>query len=246
MEKQVIDFGMVVRAFNAYASAGDMIERAQNIKMESRKAIVEFIRAHAGKENWTSELNAQVKADIDAMPPGICTDKTGLLGVIKTCCEYSIMPTTVNANRLRKKHKTWTDLNGKSVPNTYEKKHKDKPTASTTPATPATPLNALALATMQPGAATPATPTPTPTPASKASTKPTTPQKSETPTHPLNSNVSSPDAPISAREHFGILFTQMLKNETFRGEYTEILAMMLDIDKATLTRCMVQARDEIK
>ena len=71
-------------------------------------------------------------------------------------------------------------------------------------------------------------------------------QKGSKTIHPLTSNVSSSDAPISAREHFGILFDQMLKNETFRGEYVEVLACMLEVDKATLTRCMVQARDTIK
>ena len=190
---------------------------------------------------------------------------TAWLGVLRTCLEYQILPTDKNADRLRKA-KIWTGLNGngKMNPNWVDPKApkvEPTPTATDTDEKKADAIvaaverqikkeddekmkqisavgNALALATMQRGAATPM--------ATTASVKPTTPQKTEGKVAPLHANVSSSDAPLSAREHFGVLFTQLLKNETFRGEYCEILAMMLEVDKATLTRCMVQARDEIK
>ena len=159
------------------------------------------------------------------------------LGVIKTCLELQILPTDKNADRLRKA-RVWTGLNGngKVNPNWVDPKAKKPETAAPATAAPAT----AAPATAAPATAAPATTL------KAVSVKATTPQKQTETIHPLTSNVSSSDAAISPREHFGILFDQMLKNETFRGEYVEVLACMLEVDKSTLTRCMVQARDTIK
>jgi len=73
--------------------------------------------------------------------------------------------------------------------------------------------------------------------------KPVTAQKASEPVHPLTSNVSSSEAPISPREHCGILLDQLFKNEAFRSEFAPILAMCLDSNVATVTRCLVEARD---
>ena len=225
MNKQInnsVDFSAAVRGIVTYAASNETIERATQARFESRKIVADFVRTAHGME-W-KKIQKPIKAAIESLAVGIVADKNGLLGVIKTCCEYGIMPTTLNADRLRKA-KTWTDLNGKIIPNGYGKVHTKS------------------------GAGQKATATPTATPTttgSKAASKAATPQKGNETIHPLHASVSSVDAPISAREHFGILFDQMLKNETFRGEYVEVLACMLEVDKATLTRCMVQARDTIK
>lgn len=215
---------------------------------ELRKAIVPFFKEH--KDDKWSSLGKSIKAAIVAA--GV-KDVDGLLGVLKTSFEYGILPTEQNADRLRKRE-TWVSWNGAVVPNSYGKVHKPKE-ESATPQTVPAPISQK-IEAMQAnvdavfGTASPTIPAHTitqpQTPPKVPSTKPVTAQKTQESVHPISSNVSSSDEPISPREHFGILFAQMLKNETFRTEYTEILAMMLDVDKATLTRCMVQARDEIK
>lgn len=155
------------------------------------------------------------------------------LGVIRTCLEYQILPTDKNADRLRKA-KVWVGLNGngKINPNRVD----PAPTTAPTTTAPATTAPTVTAPT--------ANQTQTTTKAPSVSA--TTPQKAEDKVHPLTSNVSSTDAPLSAREHFKVLFNQLTKNETFREEYCGILALMLDVEKSTLTRCMVQAADEVK
>lgn len=249
MEKQAIDFSAVVRGIVTYAASNETIERATQARFESRKIVADFVRTAHGME-W-KKVSKQVKAAIDSLAVGIVADKNGLLGVIKTCCEYGIMPTTLNADRLRKA-KTWTDLNGKVIPNGYGKVHtkegagqKAKPLESASVQAVSAPLNALALATMQPGAnvATPAVP-PASNTGKAVSAKPVTAQKADTPIHPISSNVSGDsEAPISPREHCAILMDQLFKNEAFRSEFAPILAMCLDSNVATVTRCLVEARD---
>lgn len=236
MEKQVIDFSVAIRGVVTYASSSETIERAQSARFESRKVVADFVRM-AHDQQWKT-ISKPIKAAIDSLAVGIVADKVGLLGVIKTCCEYSIMPTTLNADRLRKA-KTWTTLEGKVIPNGYGKVHTKPGAGQKAPAQLDASKTVPAPATTAPAAQTQTTP-------KAPSAKPATAQKAEDKVHPLTSNVSSTDAPLSAREHFKVLFNQMLKNETFREEYTSILALMLDVEKATLTRCMVQAADEIK
>lgn len=194
---------------------------------ELRKKIVPFFKEHKD-EKWSS-LGKSIKAAIVAA--GV-KDVDGLLGVLKTSFEYSILPTEQNADRLRKRE-TWVSWSGVVVPNTYGKVH--KPKEETAPVqTDSTPI-------------APVVQTQTTAPAQTAlkavSVKATTPQKASEPVHPLNSNVSSSDAPISAREHCGILLDQLFKNEAFRSEFAPILAMCLDSNVATVTRCLVEARD---
>ena len=227
-----------IRAIVAYAEASSVIERATQTRTESRKLVAEFVRDAHGKE-W-KKISKSVKAAIDGLTVGIVADKVGLLGVIKTCCEYGIMPTTLNADRLRKA-KTWTTIDGKIVPNGYGKVHtkegagqKAKPVESATPQTVSAPI--------APIVQTPTT-APAQTPLKAVSVKPGTPQKGSETTHPLTSNVSSSDAPISPREHCGILLDQLFKNDAFRSEFAPILAMCLDSNAATVTRCLVEARD---
>ena len=238
-----INMNDTIRAIVAYAEASSVIERASQTRMESRKLVAEFVRDAHGKE-W-KKISKSVKAAIDGLTVGIVADKVGLLGVIKTCCEYGIMPTTLNADRLRKA-KTWTTIDGKIVPNGYGKVHTkegagQKATATPTTTAPATTAPATTAPTTAPTTATP-TATPTTT-GSKAPAKPVAAQKPQETSHPLTSNVSSSDAPISAREHCGILLDQLFKNDAFRSEFAPILAMCLDSNVATVTRCLVEARD---
>jgi len=249
MEKQAIDFSVAIRGIVTYAASQETIDRAMETRFESRKVVVDFVRM-AHDQQWKT-ISESVKAAIDSLAVGIVADKVGLLGVIKTCCEYSIMPTTLNADRLRKA-KTWTTLEGKVIPNGYGKVHTkpgagkkapaqlDASKTTTAPAAPATPSGYWSSATTTPAASK------TQTTPKAVSAKATTAQKAEDKVHPLTSNVSSSDAPLTPREHFKVLFNQMLKNETFREEYASILALMLDVEKSTLTRCMVQAADEVK
>lgn len=239
MEKQAIDFNVVVRGIVTYAASSETIERATQSRFEARKIVADFVRTAHGME-W-KKVSEQVKAAIDSLTVGIVSDKNGLLGVIKTCVEYGIMPTTLNADRLRKA-KTWTDLNGKVIPNGYGKVHtKEGAGQKAAPQTVPAPLNALALATMQPGAnATTAT-----TPASKAPTKPVTPQKAETAIHPITSNVSSSEEPISSQEHFTTLWMQISKNDAFKLEFVDMMAAALDVSRATLTNIMWQSAEQI-
>lgn len=235
MTKQAIDFNVAIRGVVTYASSSETIERAQSARFESRKVVADFVRM-AHDQQWKT-ISKPIKAAIDSLAVGIVADKVGLLGVIKTCCEYSIMPTTLNADRLRKA-KTWTTLEGKVIPNGYGKVHKKEGAGKK-----ATAPTATAPATTAPA---PTTQTQPQTPSKAVSAKPATPQKADDKVHPLTSNVSSSDTPISPREHFKVIFNQLTKNEAFREEYCSILALMLDIEKSTLTRCMVQAADEVK
>ena len=214
---------------------------------ELRKAIVPFFKAHA-EDKW-AKLGKDIKAAIIAA--GV-KDVDGLLGVLKTSFEYGILPTEQNADRLRKRE-TWVSWAGVVVPNTYGKVHKPKEETPTAPTieeaekmvdkqiadmdkahakAAAASLdkveNVLGLATM----------TTDPAPA-----KPTTPQKAREPVHPISSNVSSTEEPISPREHCAILLDQLFKNDAFRSEFAPILAMCLDSNVATVTRCLVEARD---
>lgn len=253
MEKQVaVDIVDAVKAMNGYAALQESVERMNQKKGELRLVIVPFIKANMGKDKWTKQLNKQVKDAIESIPVGLCSDKVGLLGVIKTCCEYGIMPTTVNANRLRKLNKTWTTVEGKIIPNGYEKVHAEKPTPALTEAEAekivdkqieamdkeetkkaTTSLNkvenALGLATM----------TSDPAPA-----KPVAAQKAQVKGDVPRPNVSGDsEAPISPREHCAILLDQLFKNESFRSEFAPILATMLDSNVGIVTRCLVESRD---
>jgi len=254
----VVDMGAIVRGFVAYAESTETIERAQSVRFESRKIVADFVRANHDKQ-WKT-IQKPIKAAIDGIAVGIVKDKVGLLGVVKTCIEYSIMPTTLNADRLRKA-KTWVSVDGKNIPNTYGKVHTKegagkKASAPTVPANPVLSAadaekivdkqleaidkaetkkasssldkvgNALDLATMTP---------------SKATAPQTGQGKGEIP----RANVSNSDAPIHPIEHCSLLLDQLTKNEAFREIYAPILAIMLEVDKVTLTRCIVQARDEM-
>jgi hypothetical protein len=183
------------------------------------------------------------------------------LGVLRTCLEYQILPTDKNADRLRKA-KVWTGLNGngKTNPNWKPKEEPAKQETVSTPTAPAlnpvlSAADAEKIVDKQIAAM------------DKAETKKAaaaldklenvldaatmTPSKGTTPQNPAakaeipRANVSNSDAPIPAREHCGILLDQLFKNESFRSEYAPILALMLDVEKSTLTRCMVQARDAL-
>lgn len=233
-----IDFCAAIRGIVTYAASSETIERATQARFGSRKSVAEFVRTAHGME-W-KKIQKPIKSAIDSLAVGIVSDKNGLLGVIKTCCEYGIMPTTLNADRLRKA-KTWTDLNGKIIPNGYGKVHtkegagqKAKPLESASVQTDSAPSSTTIPETIiVPPQTAPKVP----------SVKATTPQKTETPIHPISSNVSSSEEPISAREHCGILLDQLFKNDAFRSEFAPILAMCLDSNVATVTRCLVEARD---
>lgn len=241
MNKQAnnaINFGMVVRGIVTYAASNETIERATQARFESRKIVADFVRTAHGME-WKT-IQKPIKSAIDSLAVGIVADKVGLLGVIKTCVEYGIMPTTLNADRLRKA-KTWTDLNGKIIPNGYGKVHtkegagkKAKPAELDGLKTVSAPIAPIVQTQ---------TTAPAQTPSKVPSAKPVATQKQPETIHPLTSNVSSSDAPISPREHCGILLDQLFKNESFRGEFAPILAMCLDSNVATVTRCLVEARD---
>jgi hypothetical protein len=205
---------------------------------ELRKKIVPFFKEHKD-EKWSS-LGKSIKAAIIAA--GV-NDVDGLLGVLKTSFEYNILPTEQNADRLRKRE-SWVSWSGMVVPNTYGKVHKPKEeTAPISQKIEAMQANVDAVF----GTASPTIQTQTitqpKTPSKAVSVKPVTPQKSEPPIHPLTSNISSSEEPISAREHCGILLDQLFKNEAFRSEFAPILAMCLDSNVATVTRCLVEARD---
>jgi hypothetical protein len=216
---------------------------------ELRKVIVPFFKAH--KDDKWAKLGKDIKAAIIAAE---VKDVDGLLGVLKTSFEYGILPTEQNADRLRKRE-TWVSWAGVVVPNTYGKVHKPKeetPTPTLTEAEAEKIVdkqieamdkahakeavasldkleNVLGLATMT---------------THPAPVKPTTPQKAAVKGDVPRPNVSGDsEAPISPREHCGILLDQLFKNDAFRGEFAPILAMCLDSNVATVTRCLVEARD---
>jgi hypothetical protein len=191
---------------------------------ELRKKIVPFFKEHQG-DKWSS-LGKSIKAAIVAA--GV-KDVDGLLGVLKTSFEYNILPTEQNADRLRKRE-SWVSWSGVVVPNTYGKVHKPKEETATTQTAPTSTIPE----------ATKAQPQTTP---KAVSVKPVTTQKTQEAIHPLTSNVSSSEESISPREHCGILLDQLFKNEAFRSEFAPILAMCLDSNVATVTRCLVEARD---
>ena len=163
------------------------------------------------------------------------------LGVIKTCLELQILPTDKNADRLRKA-RVWTTLsgNGKVNPNWIDPKApKPEPEASKPEPEASKP---------EPEASKPEPEASKPEPEAKTASNPpskgTAPQKGGETIHPLTSNISGgSETPISPREHCGILLDQLFRNEVFRGEFAPILAMCLDSNVATVTRCLVEARD---
>ena len=230
-----VDMGAIVRGFVSYAESTETIERAQSVRFESRKIVADFVRANHDKE-W-KKIQKPIKAAIDGIAVGIVKDKVGLLGVVKTCIEYGIMPTTLNADRLRKA-KTWVSVEGKNVANTYGKVHKVAGAGQTAKPTeianaPTVPALAQTQTATAPQADTPKAP----------SVKPATPQTAQPKAEIPRANVSSSEEPIPAREHCGILLDQLFKNESFRSEFAPILAACLDSNVATVTRCLVEARD---
>jgi hypothetical protein len=240
MEKQAsntVDMGAIVRGFVAYAESTETIERAQSVRFESRKIVADFVRANHGKD-W-KKIQKPIKAAIDGIAVGLVKDKIGLLGVVKTCIEYSIMPTTLNADRLRKA-KTWISVDGKSIPNGYNKVHAEKPAlAPEAPPAPTSKLESFqkAVDALLPPETAPEGPKVVPV-------KPATPQKSVGKGEVVRVNVSGDsEAPISSREHCAILLDQLFKNDAFRAEFAPILATMLDSNVATVTRCLVESRD---
>jgi hypothetical protein len=242
MEKQVSELESFVNNCIGYSANSVRISALKEeqaglvaANSELRKSIVPFFKAHAS-EKW-SKLGKEIKAAI--VTAGV-KDVDGLLGVLKTSFEYKILPTEQNADRLRKRE-TWVSWAGVVVPNTYGKVHAEKPAPATTaPATtaPAT----TAPATTAPATTAPATTAPATT-APAASVKATTPQSAAAKGDVPRPNVSSTDAPISAREHCELLLDRLFKNESFRGEFAPILATMLDSNVSTVTRCLVEARD---
>lgn len=210
-----------------------------NANGELRKLIVPFFKANQDKK-W-SELSKGIKAAI--VKAGV-KDVAGLLGVLRTSFEYKVLPTQQNADRFRKLE-TWVGWNGMVIPNTYGKVHTKegagkKASAPTVPAS----LTITAQTTDKAvdkfvNATTPSTPTPTP------AVKAATPQKDTSKGEIPRANVSNSDAPIHPIEHCSLLLDQLTKNEAFREIYAPILALMLDVEKSTLTRCIVQARDEM-
>lgn len=248
-----------VESFESYASDSKAIGELKNRLEDARKILEPVIKAHkipvddnkAWKEKrviffplvQTLELPIDDngnKMDLDAISQ---TERKKMdariaawLGVIRTCLEYQILPTDKNADRLRKA-RLWTGLNGngKVNPNWIDPKA-PKIEAHVIQETTSVPtVTASSVVTETKGE--PKTPPKAP------SVSAATPQKASEPVHPLTSNVSSPDAPLSAREHCGILLDQLFKNEAFRGEFAPILAMCLDSNVATVTRCLVEARD---
>ena len=261
MEKQAskVDLGTTIRGFVAYAESSETIERAQSVRFESRKIVADFVRANHDKQ-WKT-IQKPIKAAIDGIAVGIVKDKAGLLGVVKTCIEYGIMPTTLNADRLRKA-KTWVSVDGKNVANTYGKVHTKegagkKPSAPTVPALNPVlsvddaekivdkQLEAIDKAETKKAAAALDEMENVLDLATMTTSKATTTQKGTAKGEVPRANVNNSDAPIPAREHCSILLDQLFKNESFRSEYAPILSLMLDVEKATLTRCLVQARDEM-
>ena len=200
---------------------------------ELRKAIVPFFKAHA-EEKW-SKLGKEIKAAIIAAE---VKDVDGLLGVLKTSFEYKILPTEQNADRLRKRE-TWINWNGVIVPNTYGKVHKPKE-ETTTPTAPTPPAKLEAFQKAVDSLIPPIVQEPP----KAASISPTTPQKAQGKAEVPRVNVSGDgEAPLSPREHCAILLDQLFKNDAFRGEFAPILAMCLDSNVATVTRCLVESRD---
>lgn len=249
-----------VESFESYASDSKAIGELKNRLEDARKILEPVIRAHkipvddnkAWKEKrviffpLVQALELPIddngnKMDINAISQ---TERKKMdarvaawLGVIRTCLEYQILPTDKNADRLRKA-KIWTGLNGngKMNPNWVDPKASkiEAPVIQETTSVQTVP--ALPVVTETKGE--PKTPTKAP------SVSAVTPQKTEGKTHPLVSNVSGDsEAPISPREHCGILLDQLFKNEAFRSEFAPILAMCLDSNVATVTRCLVEARD---
>jgi hypothetical protein len=236
MEKQVNEIQEFVTDCLAYSGNAVRIaalkeEQAGLISANSdlRKAIVPFFKAHA-EEKW-SKLGKEIKAAIVAAE---VKDVDGLLGVLKTSFEYKILPTEQNADRLRKRE-TWVNWAGVIVPNTYGKVHKPKE-ETTTPTAP-TKVEAFQKAV---DSLIPPIVQETPI---VASTKPVAAQKAAAKGDIPRPNVSNSEEPISPREHCAILLDQLFKNDAFRGEFAPMLAMCLDANVATVTRCLVEARD---
>jgi hypothetical protein len=237
MEKQVNEIQEFVTDCLAYSGNAVRIaalkeEQAGLISANSdlRKAIVPFFKAHA-EEKW-SKLGKEIKA---AIVVAEVKDVDGLLGVLKTSFEYKILPTEQNADRLRKRE-TWVNWAGVIVPNTYGKVHKPKE-ETTTPTAPAK-LEAFQKAVDS------LIPPIVQEPSKAASAKPVAAQKDAVKGEVLRPNVSGDsEPPISPREHCGILLDQLFKNDAFRAEFAPILAMCLDANVATVTRCLVEARD---
>lgn len=246
-----------VESFEAYAADSKSMGELKARLEDARKVLEPVIKAHkiaiddnkAWKEKraiffpLVKELEWPALDEDDYAPSDSAIKQANAriaawLGVIRTCLEYQILPTDKNADRLRKA-KVWTGLNGngKVNPNWVDPnapKVEAKPVESASVQTDSTPMAPViqtqTKATEQ-------------TALKAVSVKPVTPQKASEPVHPLTSNVSSTDAPISAREHCGILLDQLFKNEAFRSEFAPILAMCLDSNVATVTRCLVEARD---
>ena len=116
---------------------------------ELRKKIIPYFKKNEDKP-WGT-----IKGPIKMMIAEVkAKDPNGLLGVLKTCFEYQIMPTQANADRLRKAE-AWTNWNGTVGRNRYKPVHaKEAPAPA--PAEGQTVEAALAALTTQTTATAPA------------------------------------------------------------------------------------------
>ncbi len=102
-----------------YADAQQAMADLKTKSDDCAHAMLPFLKANA-KEDWKI-LGKAIKEALIALN---IPDINGKLGAFKTCFEKQIMPTQVNADRLRKAE-TWISWTGKTIPNSYTAKHAD-------------------------------------------------------------------------------------------------------------------------
>ena len=214
------DLTVFVAMALAYASA---IEQASDLKAKAenlREQMLPILKAHE-KEEWKT-LGKKIKA---ALVAAKVSDINGKLGVFKTCFEYKIMPTTFNADRLRKM-KTWVAWSGFNTTNKYEAKHVQKPTAITADM----PVSAL-----------PAQDAPT------AKGKPKVPAGNPVPAKPSSSvtadGTGSADA-LKPSELWNSQYQAWVHNP-LTPAFIETLAALLVVEKSKLTAAMTTAASDL-
>ncbi len=193
---------------------------------EIRKAILPYFKKNEDKP-WGA-IKGPIKAMIEEVK---AKDPVGLIGVLKTCFEYQIMPTQANADRLRKAE-TWTNWNGTIGRNRYKPVH-----AKETPAPAPAPAPAPEGQTVEAALAALATQT-TPT-ATAPAVQPKPPVKG-TPEGLQRPNVAG-EPPLSVNQLWAQTVTQLV-NYKLTLAFFESFEKENNLPKGALLKGFIEAR----
>jgi len=203
-----------------YADAQKAMADLKTKSDDCAHAMLPFLKANA-KEDWKI-LGKAIKEALTALS---VPDINGKLGAFKTCFEKQIMPTDLNADRLRKAE-TWISWTGKTVPNSYTAKHVDAKANQPAPNMTKT-IEAVKTAIQSAG----------------APSAPSAPKASEKKGEIARPNVTASDT-LTTSEYWDTLYGQFVKHG-MTAFYIKALAGALNTTESALFKTMTTVHDDI-